>query len=192
MSLPIRKNRENIEIQFPYKYIDPDSGEAIPQAEAFRNRFANKGFNRYFSGEDIFLRGDEITAVEYLWLTNDTNLPISTVRGFRGYLRITEAQLSEVTPDYMPDRTIHHWDNTDPENPIPLPDTYKTWDEWVGENFTKTLYQGNVYFPANAYGLGRDDLSEFTYQSLDADGYTFYSFWEWIAWAEINLPQEPI
>lgn len=67
-----------------------------------------------------------------------------SVEGYRAIIKLPVSNLDDITPTYLPNRTVKNWDNTDPENPVALSDTFKTWREWRG---VRNSYSGLESYP---------------------------------------------
>lgn len=83
------------------------------------------------------------------------------VDGYRAIIKITVVELDEPTPNYLPNRIIKNYD----DEGVELPDTFKTWREWIGSNYTITELDGFAYFCTQAGGrdLNNDEMCALFY-----------------------------
>lgn len=141
-----------VKIYLNFKYIDTFSPDLDPTLEAWYRRLTRmKDRKRGMIGDVSWMEIDflKVSELQMLRQYDDSN-----IKGFRCIIKLPETQLDDITPDFLPNRVIKNWDDTDPENPIELPDTYKTWREWIGKNYTITEIDGYAYF--NTQAGGRD------------------------------------
>lgn len=77
---------------------------------------------------------------------------LGEVEGYRAIIKITVAQLDELTPEYLLNRGSED-------------DGFKTWREWVGGNYTITEHEGFAYFCTQAGGrdLDNDEMCSLFY-----------------------------
>lgn len=123
----------------------------LVRASCNRGLRGNKWYADLYNGVDF-----DIEDMVYILYTLE-----GTVEGYRAYIKIETSKLDDVTPDYLPNRVVKNWDNTDPENPIELPDTYRTWREW--SEFRKNSWSGKISYPIT-------EIEGFAYISTQASG----------------------
>lgn len=117
----------------------------------YASNLLNWGCSRVRIGEDICVEITNNIPFDSQDFLYTTQVLLGSVTGYRGILGVKTLSMDDITPDFLPNRVIENWDES--EDPIRLPDTYKTWNEWVGRNYTKTQIGEYTYFCSNAGGI---------------------------------------
>ena len=138
----------NFEIQVNEKYIISQLVDGVQMntdysadLDAYSTNIIKRGWKVWNGDGCIHADVKELSIDEFLKVMS---LDGGDVEGFGPYIKLLTTDLTQEVPVGIPNRTKQI--NIGSEEEPVYEEQIKTWDEWIGMNYTKTEVDGYTYF----------------------------------------------